>query len=205
MESRASAMFWIYQWQSNTDSSHSPEHYRLQLFVTVGFLLDDPSGIWKVGSNAVAAIMSCLGWRILRWALLWTFPVKRSCVLGPWGFSFSSLMTAWMPEDPEMELLESAGQCQGKESGREAPCSIFSIRAACLLRITLISLPFPIASWVIARFFSVSSPLVESCSLPVPGLYFHMFWKVESSPIISSPSDFARHFDKGNASESHFV
>lgn len=168
-------MIWTYQWQHNADSSHSSEHYRLQLFVAVGFLPDDPSGIWRAGSNIVAAIKSYLGWRDLRWALLWSVPCEK-------GLCFGSLRTSLFQSDDSLEawgsrdgLVEASGWCQGRERvGGKLQCSMFSVRAACLFRITLISLSFPIYSWVIARFLSTPHTWKES-SLPVPGLHFHVF------------------------------
>lgn len=38
-------MIETYQWPCNADSSHSSEYYRLQLFVAVDFMPDNPSGI----------------------------------------------------------------------------------------------------------------------------------------------------------------
>lgn len=50
-------MIETYQWPCNADSSHSSEYYRLQLFVAVDFMPDNPSGIWRAGSNTVVAMV----------------------------------------------------------------------------------------------------------------------------------------------------
>ena len=111
-------------------------------------------------SEALEAIL------LQQWSLIWVGEirgghccgrclVRRSCDLGPCGPCFSSLMTLWRPRDPETEPLEAAGRCQGKEGvGGKFQCSMFSVKVACLFRITLISLPFHTDSWVIARFLS---------------------------------------------------
>lgn len=87
--------------------------------------------------------------------------VRRSCALGPWGPCFSSLMTAWMLQDPEIEPLEAQDRAKERKVGGKFQCSMFSIRVACLFRIILISLSFPTNFWVTSRFLSVNSLLME--------------------------------------------
>lgn len=101
-ENWVNTMIGTYQWQCNADSSHNSELYRLQLFVAVDFLPSDPSGIWRAGSNIVAASLTWLG-GIQGGHCCDQCLVRRSCVLSPWGPCFPSLIMLWMPGHPETQ------------------------------------------------------------------------------------------------------
>lgn len=164
-------MFQTYQWQCNADSSHNSEHYRLQLLVAVGFLLDDLSGIWRAGRNIVAAIKSYLGWRSLRWALLWSVPCEKLWFgfLRPLHFQSDSSLEVWGSRH------RATWGCRMRDSGREVSVQLVFHKSSSSVQ-NHINLPVP-SHWLLGHCkvsLSTSCPW-KHCSLPVPGLHFHMF------------------------------
>lgn len=172
-ENGANSMIQAYQWQCNADSSRSSEYYRLQLFVAVDFMPEDPSGIWRAGSNTVVAIKSSLGWKDLRWAL-WSVPCERK-------LCFESLRTFLSQPDDSLEAWESRDGATWScrmvprkgESGREASVQYVFCKG-CLSVQNHVNLPV-LSHWLLGHSkVSVNSTSRKDRSLPVPGLHFHV-------------------------------
>lgn len=123
---------------------------------------------WK---QFVAAIKSCLGWRGLKWALLWSVPCEKL-----W---FGFLRTLHFQSDCSLEVWGSRHRitwdCRRRESGREALVQ-HVFHKSCLSVQNLINLPL-LSHWLLGHCkvsLLPSHSWKDSC-LPVPGLHFHMF------------------------------